>query len=251
MNATGGLVRRPTRQHPMAWSSVREDSELVDILTGASPRPKLVVPCGPSHTGKSTFADKVAGVFTVVSSEGIRQRLGVDFDRSRVEPAVWSAFRNEKSAALRAERNLVLDACHLSTEARWHSVRGAGSRYGKLLVLFDVPLEVVLARCSATRRLPLEEAKRMWRVFEQNKPTRPELETLGFDWVYVLQHRAETVRQSPAAGSQPGPCPGLISTGPIPCRSVPELARSAFRPAAAGQRCDKADGSLRPWCRGR
>jgi hypothetical protein len=74
--------------------------------------------CGPSQCGKSTFADHLADVFTVVNAGRIRQRLGLSFGRSRAEEAVWRSFEREKRAALRRRQNVVLDACHLSPEAR-------------------------------------------------------------------------------------------------------------------------------------
>jgi len=186
MNATDGLIRRPTRRHRMAWASVRDDSELVDVMTRASPKPKLVVLCGPSHAGKSSFAGKLADTFAVVSSETIRQRLGLTFDRSRTEHNVWRVFNEEKARALAQRRSLVLDACHMSAEARWHAVQGKNGSYEKLLVLFDVPLELVLACSAVTGRLPQQEAERMWKEFQATRPTRTELEWLGFNSVYVV-----------------------------------------------------------------
>ena len=103
-------------------------------------------------------------------------------------------------------------------------------------MLFNPRLEQVLSRSSSTGRVPPAEVERLWWVFQRNRPTRAELETLGFDSVYVMDQRAHLA----------GPLPRLDSPGPITSRGMPELTHSAFRPAAAGQRCDKADGSLRP-----
>jgi predicted kinase len=186
---------------------------LVEILRRPSFRPKLVVLCGPSHAGKTAFADKLADAFTVVSAERIRQRLGLSFGRGQAERAVWTAFEQEKRAALRERQNVLLDACHMSPEARWHSVQGAGKRHGKALVLFDVPLELALARCSAAGRLSPEEAERMWWAFEKSKPTRAELETLGFDWAYVLRDRAQPAR--------PGPLQPRVAQPPSGWRGAP------------------------------
>ena len=149
-------------------------------------RPVLLVLCGPSHAGKSTFAARHCRGFAVVSSDRIRRGLGTRFGDARAEPQVWEAFDRLKREALTAGRSVVLDACHLSPEARWHSVQGPNRRHRKGFVLFDVPLATVLARCRRTGRLGLDEAERMWRAFQASKPTADELEGLGFDKVHAV-----------------------------------------------------------------
>lgn len=149
--------------------------------------PVLVVLCGPSQAGKSSFAEKLGSGFTIVSTDQIRSQLGVGFRPFRFEHRVWDIFEQAKCQALKEGRNVVLDGCHMSPQARWHAVQGPSSRHGKLLVLFDVPLELVLARCADTGRLPRSEVERVWRVFQSCKPTRAELQQLGFDWVYEVR----------------------------------------------------------------
>jgi len=149
-------------------------------------RPVLLVLCGPSHAGKSTFAARHCRGFVVVSSDRIRRGLGARFGDARAEPRVWEAFDRRKREALRAGRNVVLDACHLSPEARQHSVQGPNGRHRRVFVLFDVPLGMVLARCRRTRRLPPSEAKRMWQAFQASRPTAGELRRLGFDEVHAV-----------------------------------------------------------------
>ena len=149
-------------------------------------RPVLLVLCGPSHAGKSTFAARHCSGFVVVSSDRIRRGLGTRFGDVQCEPSVWEAFDRLKREALGAGRNVVLDACHLSPEARWHSVQGPNRRHRRVFVLFDVPLATVLARCRRTGRLPPDEAERMWRAFQVSRPTAGELRRLGFDEVHVV-----------------------------------------------------------------
>ncbi len=149
-------------------------------------RPLLLVLCGPSHAGKSTFAARHCRGFEVVSSDRIRRGLGTRFGDARHEPRVWEVFDRRKREALRAGRNVVLDACHLSPEARWHSVQGPNRRHQKVFVLFDVSLATVLARCRRTGRLALGEAERMWMAFQATRPTAGELRRLGIDEVHVV-----------------------------------------------------------------
>jgi len=207
----GRKMYHRVRRHHVPWLLVKNAAGLVEILRKPSSRPRLVVLCGPSHAGKSTFANALFGSFNIVSSERIRQRLGVNFDHSRPEPAVWKAFGKQKAAALRARLNVVLDACHLSPRARWHSVQGVAKRYEKAFVLFNPRLEQVLARSSSTGRLPPAEVERLWWVFQRNRPTRDELEALGFDSVYVMDQRAHLA----------GPLPRPDSSGPITSCGVP------------------------------
>ena len=82
---------------------------------------------------------------------------------------------------------MVLDACHLSRRARWHSLQGPNDGHRKVCTVFDLPLGAILARCRRTGRLPLDEAERMWRAFQASKPTAEELRRLGFDEVHVLR----------------------------------------------------------------
>jgi len=204
------MYHRVRRQH-VPWLLVRDEAGLVEVLRKPSSRPRMVVLCGPSHAGKSTFANALFGAFNIVSSERIRQRLGMSFDHSRPEPAVWKAFARQKAAALRCRLSVVLDACHLSPQARRHALQGVAKRYEKVFVLFNPRLEQVLVRSSSTGRLPPAEVERLWWVFQRNRPTRDELEALGFDSVYVMDHRAHLA----------GSLPGLDSPGPITSRGAP------------------------------
>ena len=123
----------------------------------------------------------------VVSSDRLRRQLGTRFGDSRCEPTVWEAFEQQKREALSDGRDVVLDACHLSRRARWHSLQGPNDGHRKVCTVFDPPLEGILARCRRTGRLPLDEAERMWRAFQASKPTAEELRRLGFDEVHVLR----------------------------------------------------------------
>ena len=150
-------------------------------------RPLLIVLCGPSHAGKSTFATRHCKGFTVVNSDRIRKSLTGRCPRSRREARTWETFEQQKREALRKGCDVVLDACHLSRLARWHSLQGPNDGHRKVCTVFDPPLEAILARCRRTGRLPLHEAERMWRAFQANKPTAEELRQLGFDEVHVLR----------------------------------------------------------------
>jgi predicted kinase len=151
----------------------------------SSGQPVLVVLCGPSHSGKSTFARRFCEGFRVVSSDRIRKERATVFGRPRDERVIWDAFESEKRKALREGRNVVLDACHMSRNARRHALQGPNARHRKVCVVFDVPLEKVRHRCRQAQRVPLAEVERMWRAFQACKPTALELRREGFDEVYL------------------------------------------------------------------
>jgi len=79
MNTASGAESRPARPARLTGVTGSSDPALADVLGNPSPGPKLVVLCGPSHVGKSTFAGRLGPAFTVVSTDQIRSRLGAGF----------------------------------------------------------------------------------------------------------------------------------------------------------------------------
>lgn len=150
-------------------------------------RPMLIVLCGPSHTGKSAFSRKLPGDITIISSDEIRKRLTGSFRSSKDETKVWNVFESMKCKALKGGGNVVLDACHISKRARWHSLQGPNAHHRKICVVFDLPLRTIQQRCLKEKRMSLEEAERMWEDFQNSKPTPEELRSQGFDEVYFLK----------------------------------------------------------------
>jgi hypothetical protein len=48
-------------------------------------------------------------------------------------------------------------------------------------------LRTIRERCLKEKRMSLKEVKRMWRDFQDNKPSAEELEHEGFDEVYFVR----------------------------------------------------------------
>jgi predicted kinase len=147
----------------------------------------LIVLCGPSHAGKSTFARRIGSNFTIVSSDRIRKKLANSFKNCECEDKVWKIFEAMKRKALKDGCNVILDACHLSEEARRHSLEGPNHRHRKICVVFDLPWGIIRDRWLKEKRTSLEEVKRMWRDFQKNNPTAKELKCEGFDEVYFVR----------------------------------------------------------------
>jgi len=166
-----------------------QGSIAIDDCYGKTSResPKLIVLCGPSHAGKTTFARKLRKNFTIINTDEIRKRSSVSFGDSRRETKVWDTYKSMKRKALEKGHNVVLDACHISKRARWHSVQGPNSHRRKICIVFDLPLQTIRQRCIREKRMSLEEVERMWKDFQDNKPTVRELKQLGFERVYFVK----------------------------------------------------------------
>jgi predicted kinase len=151
--------------------------------------PMLFVLCGPSHAGKTTFAQRLVELgdnFVIVSPDKIRKKLSIGFQDSRHESRAWDTYESIKRKALGKGCNVVLDACHISKRARWHALQGPNQHHRKICVVFDLPLRTVMARCDKDKRVSSKEVRRMWQAFQRCKPSPKELKLQGFDAVCYM-----------------------------------------------------------------
>jgi len=153
---------------------------------------RFIVLCGPSHSGKSTFAKRFKNHFTIISSDQIRKTLTGSYAISEKDDLVWEEFAARKDRALRKGKNIILDACHLSKRARRHALEGVDERYIKTCFAFDCPFPVIKKRCLKEGRMPVSKVRIIWLKFQ--KPTLRELKKLGFDEVYFLENYKEVKR---------------------------------------------------------
>jgi len=70
-------------------------------------------------------------------------------------------------------------------------LQGPNAPHRKICILFDLPLETIRHRCLKDRRLAVKEAERMWKAFQNCKPSARQLKRYGFDEVYSVRGDAD------------------------------------------------------------
>jgi len=167
----------------------QESGALSNTAKSVRGSPILVILCGPSHAGKTTFANRLRRSnknVAVISTDEIRRRLSVRFGDPEHETKMWEIYESLKCKALKAGLNVVLDACHISERARWHALQGPNQHHRKICVVFDLPFRTIWERCLIEKRVSLKEVRRMWQAFQHSKPSPKELKLQGFDAVCFI-----------------------------------------------------------------
>jgi predicted kinase len=158
------------------------------------PRNTLLVLCGPAGCGKSTFAAKHFLATQAVSSDACRALVSDDPANQAISHHAFDLmyFIIEKRLTLGCLT--IADATNLDRRdrrdlikiARWFDFNAAA-------VVFNIPLEICLARNAARERKVPEDALR--RQFEMLEATLISIDREGFDYVYVLDQRDQEVAQ--------------------------------------------------------
>ena len=148
--------------------------------------------CGPAGCGKSTFAAKHFLPTQVVSSDECRALVSDDLTNQAVSGYAFDLlhFIIEKRTYL--GRLSVADATNLKHEdrkplikiARWYS-------YNTAAIIFNLPLDVCLARNRARARVVPEEALKA--QYELLMGTLGTINREGFDYVYILDEMAQSI----------------------------------------------------------
>jgi len=194
---------------------------------GVEQTPVLIVLCGPSHAGKTTFANRLSKStekFAVISTDHIRKQLSVGFQDSRYESTVWDIYESMKRKALEKGCNVVLDACHMSERARWHALQGPNQHHRRICAVFDLPLRTIMERCDKEKRVSSEEVRRMWQAFQHGKPGPNELRLQGFDDVCFIRERHVRAMQSVWLGRKTREMKGLYK---VFCHKADRLVSAA------------------------
>jgi len=109
---------------------------------------QLIVLMGASHSGKSNYAEKFKLTHKIISSDSIRNELGVAYGQA--EGKVWQDVNGD---------------------------------YRKIAVVFNPPWWKLVGRYIRERRIALSEVRAIYEKWQANKPTESELLMAGFDEV--------------------------------------------------------------------
>ena len=132
---------------------------------------KLIVLCGVSHSGKTTYANKInkKNKYVIINSDEIRIKLHGDRTIKNDENKVWEIFEKKKNNAIKNHKNIILDACHLSSQARWHAKKNINGYVVEIVVLNPNLKELKSRWEKENRRIDWEIIKDMYNNFTVSK----------------------------------------------------------------------------------
>ena len=142
----------------------------------------IIVLCGTSKSGKTTYRNSIKNKYTIINSDTIRLQLTGTTALTNKENEVWSIFNSQKKLALSKEENIILDACHITPQARWHAIQDTNG-YIKICILFDISLKTIKERTKEKWAID------MWKIFNRSKPNKIELLREGFDKVVIIKDK--------------------------------------------------------------
>jgi protein phosphatase len=151
----------------------------------------LVVLCGPAGCGKSTFATKHFPPTQVVSSDICRALVSDDPANQGVSGHAFDLMHFIIEKRLYLGRLTVADATNLKREDRRPIVKIARwYRFNRAAIIFNIPLDVCLARNRARDRVVPEEALRA--QYDLLMKTLQTIDREGYNYVYVLDQSAQS-----------------------------------------------------------
>jgi len=163
-------------------------SHLNEILI---PRNTLIVLCGPAGSGKSTWAARHFSPSQIVSSDACRTLVADDPANQDATPEAFQAMNFIIQKRLSLGRLTVADATSLKREDRKPLLKIARRfAFHAALVVFNIPIEVCLARNSKRDRVVPKHA-----IASQYALLQTTLRTVGaegFDFTYVLDGEAQS-----------------------------------------------------------
>jgi predicted kinase len=155
------------------------------------PRNTLVALCGPAGCGKSSFAAKHFLPTQIVSSDHCRALVSDDATNQAVSGHAFDLMHFIIDKRLYLGRLTVADATNLKREARKPLIKIARRyRFNAATIIFNIPLDVCLARNLARARVVPEDALRA--QYELLMETLQTINREGFDYIYVLDESAQS-----------------------------------------------------------
>lgn len=156
------------------------------------PRNTLIVLCGPAGSGKSTWAAKHFLATQVVSSDECRALVFDDPANQSVSAHAFDLLHFIIAKRLTLGRLTVADATNLERVHRKKLLRIAQShRFNTAVIVFNVPIDVCLARNAArVRNVPRDALLNQHALLERTLRT---VEKEGFNYLHVLDEASQSV----------------------------------------------------------
>lgn len=179
----------------------------------------LVVLIGPSGAGKSTWAARHARPTEILSSDAYRALVADDPNDQNATLDAFDVLHLVAARRMANRRLSVVDATNVEGWARGQLL-GLARLHGArtIAVVFDVPLDVCLARNAVRgdRRLPEAAIRRQW---ARMRGSIPRLAGEGWDSIHVLDG-AEAVDDVPVtrAGTSTSRAQRSVPKEPRPTR---------------------------------
>lgn len=144
---------------------------------------------GPAGCGKSSFAARHFWPTQVVSSDQCRAMICDDASQQRVTPLAFELMHSIIAMRLRCGRLTVADATNLKREDRRPLMKLARREgFNTAAIVFNLPLDVCLARNARRRRVvPAEAIALQYDLLLDTLSTIPRE---GFRYVWTLDEAA-------------------------------------------------------------
>ena len=149
-----------------------------DLINTEDKEKALIILVGPPASGKSTWGKKFAldNGIVYVSTDKIRSEIGSGEEDQSVSAAAFAIARRRVSAALSADKTVMIDATSVNKKARkdWINL-GRGHGAFIVAVAFEVPREELLRRdAQRDRHVGVEVIDKFINKYEQ--PTEDEVD---------------------------------------------------------------------------
>jgi predicted kinase len=175
------------------------------------PTSALVLLIGASGSGKSTFAARHFDGEAVISSDRLRGALAGDEADQRATDAAFDRLHAWLDARLAAGVLAVVDATNVEWMRRSELVRRARQlRRPAIAIVFDLPLDLCLARSAARHRIVGGAVIR--RQHDELRRGLDRLDLEGFSAVHVLRTEGDVDGALVQIEKGPGG-PGPLTTG--------------------------------------
>jgi protein phosphatase len=156
------------------------------------PEHSLIVLCGIAGCGKSTFAAKHFLPTQIVSSDACRAMVFDDETNQQITGHAFELWRFIIRKRLFLGKLTVADATNVDRgDRKWLTKIARYHYFHAAAVIFDIPLEVCLARnASRTRKVPEEALIKQYELLQESLRT---INNEAFDFTFVINEKEQSL----------------------------------------------------------